>query len=87
MKNSLDWLKNYGNQEVDIYSDWLIVSNFKVVDELLDQSLLIENTEYGMIQILKAKGMKCDRCWHYQEDIVEGVKNTNLCKRCAEIIK
>jgi len=87
LKNSLDWLKNNGNQEVDIYSDWLIVSNFKVVDELLDQSLLIENTEYGMIQILKAKGMKCDRCWHYQEDIVKGIKNTNLCKRCAEIIK
>ena len=28
VEDSLQWLKRFGNQEVDLYSDWLIISNF-----------------------------------------------------------
>ena len=86
VKDSLDWLEKCGNKEVDIYSDWLIVSNFQVVENLLENSLITEKSELGRIQIFKAKGQKCDRCWHYQEKIFSGIKNTKLCERCSNII-
>ena len=86
VKDSLTWLKNFGNEDVDLFRDWLIVSNFQVVTDLVDNSLVIENDELGKIQILKAHGQKCDRCWHYQKETFSGIQNTKLCKRCSNII-
>jgi len=86
IEDSLQWLKRFGNQEVDLYSDWLIISNFQVVSNLVQDSLITENNDLGKIQILKAQGHKCDRCWHYQKEVVDGIQNTKLCKRCANII-
>ena len=31
VKDSLSWLKKFGNEDVDLFRDWLIVSDFKVV--------------------------------------------------------
>ncbi len=87
LKEALFWLQNSDNKEVDCYSDWLIVSNFSVVKKPLKDSLLTVKNEFGTIQIQKAKGIKCDRCWHFKEFTLKGNQNTNLCKRCAEIIK
>jgi len=86
IKEALDWLEKFGNKEVDSYSDWLIISNFKVVSKLSDDFIIAENSSLGTIQILKAKGQKCDRCWHYQEQTFSGFQNTKLCKRCAQVI-
>ena len=86
IKDSLIWLEKLGHREVDQYSDWLIISNFQVVTNLEDDSIIIDNNELGKIQILKSKGKKCDRCWHYQEITVNGIKNTRLCKRCSNIL-
>ena len=87
LKNSLFWLEKFGNKEVDLYSDWLIISHFKIVTNLAESSLIIDNNELGKIQILKAQGQKCDRCWHYQKITVGGMHNTKLCKRCSDIIR
>ena len=87
IEEALLWLNEQGNKDVDSYSDWLIVSNFKIVEKLVDESFLTEKTEFGIIQITKAKGIKCDRCWHYQEDVIESVNSTYLCKRCSKIIE
>ena len=86
VKDSLIWLKKFGNEDVDLFRDWLIVSNFKVVSNMEENSLLIDNNELGKIQILKATGQKCDRCWHYQTETFSGIQNTKLCKRCSNII-
>ena len=72
--------------DVDLFSDWLIVSNFQVVSDLVENSITIEKNEFGKIQILKAQGQKCDRCWHYQKETFSGIQNTKLCKRCSNII-
>ncbi len=87
IEEALIWLKSSGNLEVDCYGDWLIVSNFSLIDNPCEESLLTVNNEFGIIQIQKAKGIKCDRCWHFQEFTLKGRHNTNLCKRCSEIIK
>ena len=86
VKDSLIWLDRYGNNDVDVYSDWLIISKFKVGSNLVEDSLITDNNDLGTIQVLKAQGQKCDRCWHYQKEIVSGEENSNLCKRCSNII-
>ena len=86
LKDSLTWLKEFGNQDVDLFRDWLIVSNFQVVSDLVENSLIIDNNALGRIQINKAQGQKCDRCWHYQKETFNGIQNTKLCKRCSNII-
>ena len=48
--------------------------------------IIIDNNDIGKIQILKAHGQKCDRCWHYQKETFNGIQNTKLCKRCSNII-
>ena len=86
VQDSLTWLKNVGNEDVDLFRDWLIVSNFQVVLKMVENSLIIDNNKLGKIQILKAHGQKCDRCWHYQSETFIGINNTKLCKRCSKII-
>ena len=86
VKESLNWLKKFGNEDVDLFRDWLIVSNFEVISDLVENSLITDNNELGKIQILKAHGQKCDRCWHYQNKTFSGIHNTRLCKRCSSII-
>ena len=86
VKNSLSWLDKFGNKEVDLYSDWLIISKFNIVNNLAENALIIDNNEFGKIQVLKAKGQKCDRCWHYKKVTFPGFQNTKLCKRCSNII-
>jgi len=86
VNDSLTWLKKFGNENVDLFSDWLIVSNFNVVSNLVGNSLIVDENQLGKIQIIKANGQKCDRCWHYQKETVSGIQNTKLCKRCSRII-
>ena len=57
-----------------------------MVSDLVDNSLIIDNNELGKIQILKAHGQKCDRCWHYEKETISGIQNTKLCKRCSNIL-
>ena len=86
VNDSLNWLERFGNKDVDLFRDWLIVSNFQVVSNLVENSLIIDQNELGKIQIIKAHGQKCDRCWHYQKETFNGIQNTKLCKRCSNII-
>ena len=39
IKKSLTWLEEYGNKDVDLYRDWLIISNFQIVSKLDEDSL------------------------------------------------
>ena len=45
---------------------------------LVENSLIIDDNELGKIQIIKALGQKCDRCWHYQKETFIGIQNTKL---------
>ena len=86
LNESFKILSEYENNQVDIYRDWLIVSDFKLVDNLVDDFLHTEKNDYGQIQIIKAEGYKCDRCWHYSKETLNSEHNTKLCKRCADIV-
>ena len=86
LNNSFQMLDQFGDKEVDLYRDWLIVSDFKLVEKVTENSLHNQNNDLGQIQIMKAEGHKCDRCWHYQNEVVDSEQSTKLCKRCAHIV-
>ena len=86
VKNALKWLDEQGNKEVDIFRDWLIVSKFDIVEDISKEELFSLEGEFGKVQVIRAKGYKCDRCWHYQQDILNMSNNTRLCKRCSQVL-
>ena len=58
IEDSLTWLRKFGSEDVDSFGDWLIVSNFQMVSDFVENSLIIDNNALGKIQIKKAHGQK-----------------------------
>ncbi|RRD38909.1 isoleucine--tRNA ligase [Leptotrichia sp. OH3620_COT-345] len=74
------FLKNYTEDEI---SDLFIVSQTKfVADEL-------ENSEISgiFIEVIKALGKKCERCWKYHEEVGNDPEYPDVCPRCAKVLK
>mgnify|MGYP000926528023 FL=1 len=38
------------------------------------------------VQVVAAKGLKCERCWIYSEEVGHNATHPNLCPRCAEVM-
>jgi isoleucyl-tRNA synthetase len=38
------------------------------------------------IVVAKALGQKCERCWHWEEDVGENAAHPTICGRCVEAI-
>jgi len=39
------------------------------------------------VEISKADGHKCERCWHWETDIGQSAEHPTLCGRCVEAVK
>ncbi len=87
LDNALRFIENEGENYVDKISDWLIVSNVQIGGEPWAEVLLEKNEKIATIEIAKARGKKCERCWHYELDVGQDLRNKRLCGRCIEVIK
>jgi isoleucyl-tRNA synthetase len=38
------------------------------------------------VEILKAEGKKCDRCWNYSIHVGENPRYPTICERCSEAL-
>tara|TARA_Y100001968_G_scaffold243720_1_gene227612 strand:+ start:1231 stop:4137 length:2907 start_codon:yes stop_codon:yes gene_type:complete len=86
LKEAINWLEINGNPEVDNLRDWLLLSSLQFEGEPWAEILISNDTEIGTIEIARARGKKCNRCWHYEHDIGTNHQYENLCKRCADIV-
>jgi isoleucyl-tRNA synthetase len=63
----------------------------EVLRELLNVSQLVMGQGAGgddlSIQVAKADGRKCERCWHWEEDVGASGEHPTLCGRCILAIK
>jgi isoleucyl-tRNA synthetase len=63
----------------------------EVLRELLNVSQLVMGQGAGgddlSIQVAKADGRKCGRCWHWEEDVGASGEHPTLCGRCILAIK
>ena len=54
----------------------------------VDVGALAEATEGGVtVRIARAPGHKCERCWHYSEDIGAHPSHPTLCGRCVTVLE
>jgi len=70
----IDLLKKYKKELVPLF----IVS-----------SVILEahNTDELKVEVLKAPGEKCHRCWNFSTYIGESKEYPNICKRCEQVVK
>ncbi|MGN6642274.1 MAG: isoleucine--tRNA ligase [Verrucomicrobiota bacterium] len=49
----------------------------------------VELTGDGVVQIqvVRAEGEKCERCWHWETDIGQNAEHPTICGRCVEAVK
>ena len=39
------------------------------------------------VEVLRAEGKKCERCWNYDVEVGEHPEHQTLCGRCIEAIQ
>lgn len=67
---------------VDNLADWLLVSQLQLGGTPA-AAVLAEVEEDGVtLRISRASGEKCERCWHYTEDIGDNSAHPTICGRC-----
>ena len=70
-----------------LLADFFIVSQAEVTKvDSLDKSLGGEFQNIG-VDVLKAEGRKCSRCWKYAVDVGEHKEFPTLSSRCVKIVK
>jgi isoleucyl-tRNA synthetase len=63
-----------------------------VSSRLLTELFIVSQLEMNagapsLIQITKAKGQKCERCWKYDEQVGSDAEHPTLCPRCATVVR
>ena len=64
----------------------LIVSQVRLVDALEGEGLVAEGVEGLTIAVAAASGEKCERCWHYSEQLGTDSNHPTICPSCAEAV-
>ena len=71
----------YENKEV--LKEICMVSGLEVNENRRNQ-----DEEVGLgVEIQKADGLKCERCWSYSTTVGENKKYPHICKSCADNLK
>jgi len=98
LRSALAQLEQSASADVDNLADWLLVSELEIGsgegrDQLAEPfaELLAEASEGGItLRIARARGEKCERCWHYETDVSAHALNATvqgrLCGRCQSIL-
>jgi isoleucyl-tRNA synthetase len=67
-----DVLEKYAS----LLPQWLIVSQVKLVDD-----------DAQPIEVRRADGEKCERCWKYTTDVGADPEFPSICKPCADAVR
>lgn len=86
LQDALQWLLNTGDQDVDGLRDWLLVSQLQIGGEPWAELLGSDDNELATIEVALARGEKCERCWHYENDIGQHSDHPSLCGRCVSVL-
>ncbi len=74
-------------------TDQLLVdakTHLEYLRELANVSQLeVELIGNGVVQVevVRAEGQKCERCWHWETDLGQNAEHPTLCGRCVEAVK
>jgi isoleucyl-tRNA synthetase len=86
VKAAIEWLAESESNNVDVLRDWFLVSSLQIGGEPWAEVLVSEDNDYGSVEIAKARGFKCERCWHYEIEMSKNPQHSNICKRCEKVV-
>jgi len=86
LESAINFINKNGDPEVDNLCDWLLVSKLQIGGEPWAELFSTNDLDVGIIELAKARGIKCERCWHYQNDVGISKHHPKLCGRCLDII-
>jgi len=67
---------------------FFIVSSVGISDETPPGDIFQSEEIEGLaIQISRARGNKCERCWNYSETVGRDQEHPSLCARCLDVLK
>ncbi len=87
LKDALIYLEKNGDPEVDRLFDWLIVSKVQIGGEPWAEILFSDEDTTAIIEVSKSRGVKCERCWHYEVDIGDDPIHKSICGRCIKTLE
>ena len=67
-------------------SGLFIVSSVSISKDLPEKGATQENIPIN-IEITKADGKKCQRCWNYNKDVGKDAGHPGLCPRCMKAVE
>lgn len=79
------------NKENELYE--IIKNNKNLIEDVLIVSELelkednSKEKEGFSVNISRAEGEKCERCWKYTKDVGIDKENPTICKRCSEVLR
>ncbi len=77
-----EFLEGYRNELATI----LIVSQVHLVDAIEGECQAAEGVEGLQIAVHAASGEKCERCWHYSEQLGQHAAHPTICPSCLEAL-
>ena len=86
VKNAIEWLSHSESNKVDVLRDWFLVSSLQIGGEPWAEVLVSEDNDIASVDIAKAKGFKCERCWHYEVEMSQNQNHPNICTRCEKVV-
>ncbi|MBM5817005.1 MAG: class I tRNA ligase family protein, partial [Cyanobacteria bacterium K_Offshore_surface_m2_239] len=86
LRAALDALDRSPHPEVDNLRDWLQVSALAIDAPPPAEVLAVEEEAGVTVRIARAPGQKCERCWHYSDDIGAHPTHPTLCGRCVDVL-
>lgn len=64
---------------------FVLITSGATVAPLADKPADVALTEIDglAVQVVASSGTKCERCWHYSDDVGQDESNPGLCQRCV----
>ena len=87
LQSAINWLNDNGDAEADGLRDWLLVSQLQLGGEPWAELLANQTGETAIIEVSRARGFKCERCWHYESDVGQHTQHPALCGRCCSVLE
>ncbi len=77
------WLRTFDGNENELKFIF-ITSKFSInVNEQLNEHHESEALEHALVDVVASPHDKCERCWHYREDVGQDPSHPAICARCT----
>lgn len=76
--------KSFIQENIELLKTMAIVSHIEVINESLKGNNIFESSDIPglIIEVQKAPGEKCERCWTYRTTVGSDPDYPTLCDRC-----